>query len=82
MSNLIRFGWVSAVFAASLAAQSTATITGRVVDPSGAAVAGARIEAVNDATNFRREAASSTTGNFALERFDVVDSRSGRLEAG
>jgi hypothetical protein len=40
--------------AGSVFAQSTATISGRVLDPSGAAIRGANVEAVNEATRFTR----------------------------
>jgi outer membrane receptor protein involved in Fe transport len=52
-------------------AQSTSTITGRVTDPSGAAVIGAAIEAVNESTNFTHRTVSSTSGNFVLELLPV-----------
>ncbi len=76
---------LTAVFAATLAAQSTASITGRVLDASGAVVAGATIEAVNDQTNFRREATSSATGSFVLELLPVgnysISARAAGLKA-
>ena len=47
-------------------AQTGGTITGTVVDVTGAVVAGASIEARNSETNAKYPAASSTTGNYTL----------------
>ncbi|MEW5974270.1 MAG: carboxypeptidase regulatory-like domain-containing protein [Acidobacteriota bacterium] len=51
--------------------QATATINGRIVDPSGSAIAGASIEAVNDATKFTRRTESNLSGLFVLEALPV-----------
>ncbi|HYO84494.1 MAG TPA: TonB-dependent receptor, partial [Bryobacteraceae bacterium] len=57
--------------AAMLRGQSTATISGRVVDPSGATVAGATVEASNPATNFRRNTVTNAAGLYVLESLPV-----------
>jgi hypothetical protein len=50
-----------------LRAQSTnASITGRVTDPSKALIAGAKIAAINTATNFRYEVATNGSGEYYL----------------
>jgi hypothetical protein len=56
------------VFSSSgLCAQSTnASLTGRVSDPSKAAIADAKIAATSSATNFRYEAATNTSGEYYL----------------
>ena len=62
---------LACIAGAVVRAQSTSTITGRVTDPSGAAVNGAAIEAVNESTNFTHRTVSSTSGNFVLELLPV-----------
>ena len=42
-------------------------ITGAVTDPSGAAIGGANVQAVNISTGLRRDAVSSDAGDFALQ---------------
>src|SRR5689334_2544480 len=59
--------------AVPLIAQSTATINGRIIDPSGAIVAGVTVEAANQATNFRRATVSNAAGLFVLEALPVGD---------
>jgi Carboxypeptidase regulatory-like domain len=44
----------------------TATISGAVMDSSGAVIAGAQVSAVNTATSFQRATASNTLGEFSL----------------
>ena len=51
--------------------QATATINGRVLDPSGAVLAGAAIEAANEATGFVRRTESNASGLFVLEALPV-----------
>ena len=68
--------WVSLLFALSLSvslsplrAQSlgnAGTVTGTVVDPSGAAVPGATVTAHNPVTGYTQTVASNATGNFRL----------------
>lgn len=52
-------------------AQSTASISGRVLDPSGAAVQGATVKAVNEDTRFSRSTVAGTAGDFVLELLPV-----------
>ncbi len=51
--------------------QATATIYGTVSDPSGAVVAGARILAVETATNVTRETQSNNMGRYTMEFLPV-----------
>jgi hypothetical protein len=46
--------------------ESRATIIGRVTDPSGALVAGARVQAVNVATNTNGTSVTNESGNFEI----------------
>lgn len=54
------------VCAASVAAQSTATLRGAVVDPEGARVAGATVTLLNDRTGYRQVVESDAEGEFAI----------------
>ena len=56
---------------APLEAQTTASIEGRVLDPSGAAILKANVTAVNDETAYSRTAVSSTTGAYQLQQLPV-----------
>ncbi|MEZ5398448.1 MAG: TonB-dependent receptor [Bryobacteraceae bacterium] len=47
------------------------SISGVIVDPSGAAIPGVTIEAVNQATNFRSETVSTNTGAYRLVALPV-----------
>jgi hypothetical protein len=52
--------------ATAMAQESRGTISGRVTDPSGAAVPGAKIEAYNADTNVALRTTSNETGNYQL----------------
>jgi Carboxypeptidase regulatory-like domain/TonB dependent receptor len=55
------------LYSPALHSQSTsASLTGRVTDPSKAFIADAKISAVNTATNFRYETSTNTSGEFYL----------------
>ncbi len=55
-----------------LAAQSDrATVTGRVYDPSGASIAGARVTALNQATGVRYTATTTSVGNYVIQQVPV-----------
>src|ERR1700730_9290541 len=57
------------LFALSTFAQSDrGTITGTISDPAGAVVAGAAIEAKNEATGAVSQVASTNTGNYTLSQ--------------
>lgn len=56
---------------AALFAQATATISGTVVDPSGATIAGVTVEAANESTNFKRSTVTNASGLFVLEALQV-----------
>src|SRR5437870_6733855 len=45
---------------------NTATILGTVTDPAGAAIAGAKVTASNDATGFSRSVQSGADGGFLI----------------
>jgi outer membrane cobalamin receptor len=49
-----------------LAAQSTATLTGRVLDPSGAAIPGATVNVRNEVTRFARAVESEADGSYVM----------------
>jgi len=49
-----------------LYAQVTGAITGRVTDPSGAIVSGAKVTATNTSTNFTQQAVSDGSGEYHL----------------
>src|SRR5580700_8029950 len=56
-----------AVFACLLSAQEfRSTLTGRVTDPSGAVVAGAKVAAIEQDTNTRYETVSNADGLFTF----------------
>src|SRR5712672_1707590 len=48
------------------AQQTSATLLGTVVDPSGAAVPGVTVRASNLATNIKREATTDQAGNYSI----------------
>ena len=50
----------------TLQAQSTAEVNGTVADPNGAAVAGATVKLVNQATKIETEATTNQSGYFAF----------------
>jgi hypothetical protein len=54
------------IFLAAAQAQSTSSLTGSVVDPSGAVVPGAEIVAVNLETNLRRTATTDSQGRYSF----------------
>ena len=57
--------------ACSTKAQSTATLQGTVTDPSGAAVANAKVAATNQATGVRTDTASDTAGAFLIPSLSI-----------
>lgn len=64
----------ASIFAGSLLAQSEvggANLSGTVTDPSGAAVVGAKVAAVNQATGFERATATNEAGIYNLLRLPV-----------
>jgi len=67
MKRLLAFSLFALLFSARLAAQSPATLTGTVLDPAGAAVAGARITLEKLAPGAAPvEAVSDSQGRYAL----------------
>lgn len=68
---------LSLLVAAEILAQSSATITGRLLDPSGAAVEGARVQLGNALRGFEAETVSNETGTFRfanlpLQSYELV----------
>src|SRR5690348_9076752 len=59
--------------AAVFAQTDRGTITGTITDPAGAVVAGAVIEAKNDATGAVFQVASTSTGNYTLSQLPAAD---------
>jgi outer membrane cobalamin receptor len=54
------------LFPAALAAQSTATLTGRVLDPTGAAIPGATVTVRNEVTRFARAVETEPDGSYVM----------------
>jgi hypothetical protein len=82
----VRFSTIIVVgffgFSAALLAQSGGTITGTILDPAGAVIPNASIEARNTDTNGKYPAASSNTGNYTLSElppgiYDMTNSAPG-----
>jgi len=54
------------LFAAACFAQDRGTITGIITDPTGAAVPGAAVKAINPATGLTQTASTTAEGTFNL----------------
>ncbi|MBO0799163.1 MAG: carboxypeptidase regulatory-like domain-containing protein, partial [Blastocatellia bacterium] len=68
----IRAACLLLVFAGSMAAQSTlGTITGLVVDRTGAVIPNAVVVATNTATGTKAQTVSSATGNYVIPSLQV-----------
>ena len=66
MRTIVRLELISIALLCTFAQTPTGVIVGSVTDPSGGAVANARIELVNEQTGFKRDASSDTTGAFRV----------------
>lgn len=67
LSDLVKLLILASLLpAVAVAQQPTAEIRGLVTDATGAAVPGAAIEVVNEATGLHREAASNESGNYVF----------------
>jgi len=66
--NCIRISWILALILVSVSAfaQTDATVSGTVVDPSGAHVAGATVTAVNTATGLQFTAQTNDAGIYVF----------------
>ena len=63
---------VALAFVATGFSQTTSTtILGTVTDPSGAAVAGAKVTATNIRTQVKREDASTSSGDYSFPLLDI-----------
>src|SRR5579871_2630766 len=71
MRFLVFAGALLVVSFSSFAQTDRGTITGTVTDPAGAVIAGASVEARNDATGAVYQAASSATGNYTVAQLPV-----------
>src|SRR5215469_13267853 len=54
------------ILPAALFAQGNVTIYGTVTDPSGAAISGAKVTVINEATDQGRDTLSAVDGNFTV----------------
>ena len=70
MKKLVVFLFITACFAASIAAQATSrtTVSGSVKDQAGALVAGARVILLNTQTRMGRTTVSSASGAFTFDK--------------
>lgn len=66
-----RLSFLAIILAESLRAQTTAEITGRVVDPSKAAVPGATVAALNIDKQTERATTSNDQGFYTLNSLDT-----------
>src|SRR5260370_9057920 len=55
----------------SFGQSSSAALSGRITDPSGAPVAAAQVRAINADTNARREASTADSGNYTIPLLPV-----------
>jgi len=65
-SRLVCIFLCSVIAALPLFAQTTGSITGTVIDDTGAAVAGAEVSVLNPATGIRQTAKSNSTGEYLI----------------
>src|SRR5579872_1495194 len=65
-SDMLRSLLLALASAALLCSQGTVTIYGTVTDPSGAAIAGAKVTITNSATDQSRETMSAPDGNYVV----------------
>jgi hypothetical protein len=70
-ANMRRLSFLAILLAASLTAQTTAEITGRVVDPSKAAVPGATVTALNIDKQTERTTTSNDQGFYTFNSLDT-----------
>ncbi len=63
----LAFGLMFALFQATAVAQTTGTMSGTVVDPAGAVVAGATVRVTNNATGAERVTTTNSVGVFRME---------------
>jgi len=66
MRSLLAIGGFLAISFVALAQTDRGTITGTISDPAGAVIAGATVQAKNQATGLVYPAASSATGNYTV----------------
>ncbi len=66
MLRALRHTLLTALLALPILAQTTATLAGKVIDPVGTPINGARIVVANELTGYRAQELSDTEGGFAL----------------
>jgi hypothetical protein len=66
MANMLRYSLFLLLLPALVFAQGTVTIYGTVTDPSGAAIAGAKVTVTNSATGQSRDTVSAVDGNYVV----------------
>ncbi len=71
MWNAVKVLALSFVSALVFAQGTTSRIVGVITDPSGAAVAGAKVKATNEATNVTFETSASASGNYQFEAIQI-----------
>jgi Carboxypeptidase regulatory-like domain len=72
MKLFFLFCWILVLLAGRLAlADQTATILGRITDPSSASIAGAAITVRNDATGIERTTVSTASGDFEVSLLPI-----------
>lgn len=71
-STLLRISLLFTAFATLGLAEPTATILGRVTDPSGAIVAGATVTARNESTGIERSTITTASGDFELSLLPIM----------
>jgi hypothetical protein len=59
------------LFACVVSAQTTATLSGQVIDPDGALVAGARVRLANVLSHFEQEVFADSEGNFGFRNLPL-----------
>src|SRR5215467_2164402 len=73
MRSVLGLGLVVVLSIAVFAQLPTSTLNGTVIDPQGAAVAGAKVSVVNQATGAVRETTTDTGGFFAVSNMTPAD---------
>ncbi|MGA7931206.1 MAG: carboxypeptidase regulatory-like domain-containing protein, partial [Candidatus Sulfotelmatobacter sp.] len=68
---LLRIGWILLTFCAAAWAQDTASITGTITDPSGAAIPNAKVAVRNAEHGINRTSTSNGSGDFLIASLPI-----------
>jgi outer membrane receptor protein involved in Fe transport len=68
---LVRIGWILLTFCAAAWAQDTASITGTITDPSGAAIPNAKVAVRNAEHGINRTSTSNGSGDFLIASLPI-----------